>query len=181
MNTPRCIQRELASILSYSSQLTNRDDSTHIGASITPECSVLHSPQDAPERITLEAVKAETIVPRCTLPESMRGDWINTANLDAQVKINSTHMEERWKPDTTTVKEEVYVCYEKRGTRYVMARVGINGCQKDYVCFDFVRPHHNIIRYRKGQAMSSERFATVCAWANFDNSEEWMYDLLLGK
>ena len=52
--------------------------------------------------------------------------------------------------------------------------------QKDFVCFDFVPRHHNIIRYRKGQAMRSDRFATVCSWTMFEDSEEWMYDILIG-
>ncbi|XP_053209931.1 uncharacterized protein LOC128393713 [Panonychus citri] len=164
---------------SYRCFLTNRDDPTHIAVSTTAECNTLTSPQQGPERLTLHPSKAETVVPACQLPDAMRGEWINTANLDALVKINSTHMEERWRPDTGTEKEEIYVCQQRKGSRYVMARLGINGCQKDFVCFDFVAPHHNIIRYRKGQAMSSDQFGTICAWTNFDANEEWKYEILL--
>jgi hypothetical protein len=53
--------------------------------------------------------------------------------------------------------------------------------QKDYVCFDFVPRHHNIIRYRKGQPMIIDTFATVCAWTMFNDDEEWKYDLMIGK
>ena len=53
--------------------------------------------------------------------------------------------------------------------------------QKDYVCFDFVPRHHNIIRYRKGQAMITSNFAEVCAWTMFPDDEEWKYDILIGN
>ena len=53
--------------------------------------------------------------------------------------------------------------------------------QKDFVCFDFVPRHHNIIRFRKGLAMIREDFSTVCSWVQFPNKEEWKYDLMLGN
>lgn len=36
---------------------------------------------------------------------------------------------------------------EQRDSRIMMARLTVDGCQKDYICFDFVPQHHNIIRY----------------------------------
>jgi hypothetical protein len=53
--------------------------------------------------------------------------------------------------------------------------------QKDYVCFDFVPQHHNIIRYRRGIAVIKDDFHTVCSWVQFKNKEAWKYDLFLGK
>lgn len=53
--------------------------------------------------------------------------------------------------------------------------------QKDYICFDFVPRHHNIIRFRKGMAMIKDSFHTVCSWVRFPNRQQWKYDLLLGK
>lgn len=53
--------------------------------------------------------------------------------------------------------------------------------QKDYVCFDFVPRHHNIIRYRKGLAVIKDDFSHVCSWVQFPNKEEWRYDLYLGR
>jgi len=52
--------------------------------------------------------------------------------------------------------------------------------QKDYVCFDFVPQHHNIIRYRKGVAVIKDDFHTVCSWVQFKNEIEWNYKTLLG-
>jgi len=53
--------------------------------------------------------------------------------------------------------------------------------QKDFICFDFVPRHQNIIRFRKGLAMTKEAFSTVCSWVQFPNKEKWKYDLLLGN
>ena len=39
-----------------------------------------------------------------------------------------------------------YVFREQRDSRVMMARLTVDGCQKDYVCFDFVPQHHNVIR-----------------------------------
>ena len=58
--------------------------------------------------------------------------------------------------------------------------IGSDFSQKDFVCFDFVPRHHNIIRYRKGQPMIIDTFATVCAWNMFNDDEEWKYDLMIG-
>ncbi|XP_022646810.1 uncharacterized protein LOC111268571 [Varroa jacobsoni] len=165
----------------YRCFLANRDDDTFLGASITPECNVLKNPQDAPSRYHMEQVKTEIMEPRCKLPENFTGEWINTANFDADVIINRTHIIERWKPDTGRIKEQVYVCVEKRNNRYMMARHGINGCQRDYVCFDFVPRHHSVIRYRKGKELRDPTFSTVCSWTMFRAQQDWRYDLLVMK
>ena len=40
----------------------------------------------------LKPVRSATVVPTCLLPENFTGEWINTANIDADVFINSTHI-----------------------------------------------------------------------------------------
>lgn len=87
----------------------------------------MKSPQEGPERLRMIPVEAEIVPPKCSLPDNYTGVWINTANFDAEVTINITHMIEKWNPDTGRVKQEMYVCQEKRGSRFVMARLGING------------------------------------------------------
>lgn len=62
----------------------------------------------------------------------------------------------------------------------MMARLTVDGCQKDYICFDFVPQHHNVIRYRKGIAVIKDNFHTVCSWVQFKNNVAWKYDLFLG-
>lgn len=51
--------------------------------------------------------------------------------------------------------------------------------QKDYVCFDFVPRHHNIIRYRRGLAFIKDNFHTVCSWVQFPNKDNWKYDIFV--
>jgi hypothetical protein len=130
----------------YRCMLRNRDDDLFVGATITAECNILKSPETSPERLRLTPIKAEVEIPGCTLPQDYSGQWINTANIDAEVVINKTHIVETYFPDEGRYRETVYVCKQQRGTRYMMARMGIDGCQKDYVCFEFVKRHQNVIR-----------------------------------
>lgn len=163
----------------YRCFLANRDDDIYLGVSITPECSALKTPQGSPERYSMEQVKTEVVAPSCTLPDNFTGTWLNTANFDARVEINKTHMVERWKPDTGRFKEQIYVCVSRRENRYLMARHGIYGCQRDYVCFDFVPRHQSVIRYRKGKEMITDEFSSVCSWTMFPDKAKWRYDILI--
>lgn len=63
----------------------------------------------------------------------------------------------------------------------MMARLTVDGCQKDYLCFDFVPRHHNVIRYRKGIAVIKDNFHTVCSYVQFKNDNQWRYNLFLAK
>ncbi|XP_018333594.1 uncharacterized protein LOC108742778 [Agrilus planipennis] len=165
----------------YRCFLKNRDDDLYIGVSITAECNTLKTVEKSPERLHVTPVKAEVVEPGCRLPQNFSGDWINTANIDADIFINETHIIETWYPDEGRYRRTIYVCREHRDTRVMMARLTVDGCQKDYVCFDFVPQHHNIIRYRKGIAVIKDNFHTVCSWVQFPNKEKWKYDLYLKK
>ena len=55
----------------------------------------------APERMKLTPVRSKIEQPTCLLPENFTGEWINTANIDADVSINSTHIVELWHPDVS--------------------------------------------------------------------------------
>ncbi|XP_071443334.1 uncharacterized protein udt [Hetaerina americana] len=163
----------------YRCFLKNRDDDLYIGVSITAECNTLKTPEQSPERLRITPIKSEVVEPGCRLPQNFSGDWINTANLDADVFINETHIIETWYPDDGRYRRTIYVCREQRDSRYMMARLTVDGCQKDYVCFDFVPQHHNIIRFRKGVAVIIDNFHTVCSWVQFPNKEDWKYDIFL--
>ena len=62
-----------------------------------------------------------------------------------------------------------------------MSTVIVFYSQKDYICFDFVPRHHNIIRYRKGIAVIMDEFSTVCSWVQFKNDVKWRYNLFLAR
>ena len=89
-----------------------------------------------------------TVEPECFLPENFTGSWVNTANIDADVVINSTHIVETWHPDVGRTRRNIYVCKQKKDSRYMLARLTVEGCQVDYQCFEFLPRHHNIIRYQ---------------------------------
>lgn len=165
----------------YRCFLKNRDDDLYLGVSITAECNTLNTVEKSPERLRITPVKAEVVEPGCRLPQNFSGDWINTANIDADVFINETHIIETYYPDRARYRRNIYVCREQRDSRIMMARLTVDGCQKDYVCFDFVPRHHNVIRYRKGLAVIIDDFSTVCSWVQFPNKEQWRYDLFLGE
>lgn len=163
----------------YRCFLKNRDDDLYIGASITAECNTLKTVEKSPERYRVTPVKSEVVEPGCRFPQNFTGEWINTANIDAEVVINETHIIETYYPDRARYRRTIYVCREQRDTRIMMARLTVDGCQKDYICFDFIPRHHNVIRYRKGTAVIKNDFSTVCSWVQFPNKEEWRYDLYL--
>merc|ERR1712025_1051277 len=79
--------------------LKNRDDDYFLGQSITPECNQIRTVEQAPVRMELDPVRSLTVEPGCFLPENFTGQWVNTANIDADVVINSTHIIETWYPD----------------------------------------------------------------------------------
>lgn len=163
----------------YRCFLKNRDDDLYIGVSITAECNTLKTVEKSPERLHITPVKSEIVEPGCRLPQNFSGQWINTANIDADIFINGTHIIETWYPDEGRYRKTIYVCREQRDTRVMMARLTVDGCQKDFICFDFVPQHHNIIRYRRGIAVIKDDFSTVCSWVQFQNKGKWKYDLYL--
>nr|XP_023029643.1 uncharacterized protein LOC111517669 [Leptinotarsa decemlineata] len=165
----------------YRCFLKNRDDDLYIGVSITAECNTLKTVEKSPERLHITPVKAEVVEPGCRLPQNFSGEWINTANIDADIFINETHIIETWYPDEGRYRKTIYVCREQRDSRVMMARLTVDGCQKDYICFDFVPQHHNIIRYRRGVAVIKSEFSTVCSWVQFQNKGKWKYELYLRK
>ena len=166
----------------YRCFLKNRNDDYFLGQSITPECNQVKTVEQAPIRMQLTPVKQLTVEPGCLLPENFTGQWVNTARIDADVTVNSTHIVETWHPDVGRWRKEIFVCLEQRDSRYMMARLTPDGCQIDHQCFDFLPRHHNIIRFRKGVVFSNiVDFHTVCSWVQFPNDAAWKYDLMIKK
>lgn len=111
----------------YRCFLKNRDDDLYIGVSITAECNTLKTVEKSPERLRITPVKSEVVEPGCRLPQDMSGNWINTANIDADIFINETHIIETWYPDEGRYRRTIYVCREQRGSRVMMARLTVDG------------------------------------------------------
>ena len=107
--------------------MKNRDDDYFLGQSITPECNQIKTVEQAPIRMQMVPVRPQTVEPGCLLPENFTGEWINTANIDANVVINSTHIVETWNPDVGRWRKAIYICVEQRDSRYMMARLTVDG------------------------------------------------------
>jgi len=83
-------------------------------------------------------VKAEVVEAGCRLPQNFSGEWVNTANMDADVFINETHVIETWYPDEARFRRTIYVCREQRGSRYMMARLTVDGWYKLFESYDIL-------------------------------------------
>lgn len=77
--------------------------------------------------LLFSSVKSETVTPGCNLPQNFSGHWINTANIDADVFINQTHIIETWHPDIGRSRRTVYVCKESRDSRILLTRLNVDG------------------------------------------------------
>lgn len=73
------------------------------------------------------SVKAEVVDAACRLPQNFSGEWINTANIDADVYINETHIIETYYPDEGRYRRTIYACREIRDSRVMMARLTVDG------------------------------------------------------
>ncbi|XP_071546412.1 LOW QUALITY PROTEIN: uncharacterized protein [Panulirus ornatus] len=161
----------------YRCFVRNREDDLYLGHSLTPECSVLKTPENSPIRFKLSYAKFEEVTPGCFLPRNLTGKWQSTGLGEAEVVINATHMQETiWRG--YAAKTSTYVCLEQRGNRYLMAKLSVEGCQTEYVCWELLPRHHNIVRYRLSWALIYRHFQ-VCDYANFRSGREWMYDTLI--
>ncbi|CAL4068865.1 unnamed protein product, partial [Meganyctiphanes norvegica] len=163
----------------YKCFVKSREDDLYLGISHTPDCSLVRTPEDSPIRVRLTPAKHEHVTPGCIMPYNMTGNWVSTGKREARVKINETHLlETTWHAYTT--RTSAYVCQEKRGNRYLMAKLSIHGCQTEYVCWEFLPRHHNIIRYRKTPEMINNHFE-VCDYSQFRSGRKWNYDLLIAE
>ncbi|GAV08389.1 hypothetical protein RvY_18087-4 [Ramazzottius varieornatus] len=163
--------------------MENHDDDQYIGHSLAATCSTLLAPRVSPVMLHLFRAKTTTIAPSCSLPANFSGRWMNTAHaaVNSWIDINATHLLEKHRPDQRLAVETSFICQEQKGQRYMMARVGIGGCQVYYVCWHFLPRHHNIIRYRVGLAFATKDFRQVCSWSSFLQSRDWKYDLLIAQ
>ncbi|XP_013403139.1 uncharacterized protein LOC106168567 [Lingula anatina] len=125
------------------------------------ECSTLKSPYEGPIRLLLTPVVGSTqlreITPSCNLPRNFSGTWFTTGEYDSTVTINYTHIYFKTKIDQFTTRETYFTCQQTQQSSYMMTSVTRGRCEVDYVCFDFLPRHHNIIRYRLGKPFRLSR------------------------
>ncbi|KAG0717147.1 hypothetical protein GWK47_055065 [Chionoecetes opilio] len=161
----------------YRCFVRDREEDLYMGLSMTPECSVLNTPQNSPIRFRLSYAKHEVVTSGCYLPRNLTGRWQSTGPGEAQMVINATDIRETtWRG--YAAKTTSYTCLEQRGDRYLMAKLSVEGCQTEYVCWELVPRHHNIVRYRVSWALIYQDFQ-VCDSSNFRSGRVWKYDTLI--
>ncbi|XP_037948538.1 uncharacterized protein LOC119680002 isoform X2 [Teleopsis dalmanni] len=156
----------------YRCFLKDRDDDLNIGVSITAECNKLKTPEHSPEHLKLTPIKTEYIKPGCNLPQYFSGKWINAANINTDIIISETHINQTYFLNRGRSNHVTYVCRERHGNRVMMSHLSVDGCEENFVCFEFMPSHHNIIRYRTGLYGIKNDFNTLCSSEQFNESKE---------
>jgi len=168
------------------------------------ECSSLKSPYDGPIRLKMmpayigslgvKVYGTDLVTPSCNFPRNFTGTWFTTAEFDSDVVINATHIYFKTKLDQYTYRESLFSCQQNRDSRYLVTAVTIGRCEVDYICFDFMPRHHNIIRWRMGRPsrLSStdqlvpnfleRKFRQACMWTSFTlnrDDTDWRYSTFI--
>ncbi|KAG0726840.1 hypothetical protein GWK47_035780 [Chionoecetes opilio] len=112
----------------YRCFVRNRDDDIYMGHSITPECSVLKTPENSPFRFRMTpGNQAGDSHSRVSAAQKLLRRLGEHGHTEADVMINQTHIIETTYPDIGRYRRTIYVCREQRDNRYMMARLNIDG------------------------------------------------------
>ncbi|CAF4547228.1 unnamed protein product [Rotaria sp. Silwood2] len=169
--------------------LTRKDQPQWFAKSLFAECSSLSSPTDGPEKVIITPIIPEEPTSSCYFPSNLTGQWINTANVNARVLINATHIHEIAKVNNRGwLRETYYICQQTSRSQYLVKSVTKGECFSYYICFDFKDRHHNILRYRKSKSFMSNVYDDlskrdplyeVCSWISFGNDANWKYQVFV--
>ncbi|VDP72301.1 unnamed protein product [Echinostoma caproni] len=177
----------------------NPYDLYYWGMSIDSDCKVMHNYQTAPIRLELHpafdtSTQLVELQPGCKLPTNFSGTWFYPSEYQTSVVINSTHIYMKRKRAEYVYDHIYYVCRQQQESRYLMAVVTLGKCETDFMCFDFMPRHHNIIRFRMGRPfplLQREResmgdsymqrlYREACHWSSFTlNYIEWTYEYFI--
>ncbi|KAF6035131.1 hypothetical protein EB796_006554 [Bugula neritina] len=159
------------------------DNQLRYTMSTTPNCNELQTEYEGPWRFLYQPAltnqQVELLQPACMLPQNFSGTWFTSSEFDSHVTINATHIQFNTKYTTFTSVDTFYSCQQTRDTRFLMKQVTQGRCEVDYVCFEFLPRHQNIIRFRMGkpyrvdQSMTEteesrqQMFKLACSWSAF--------------
>lgn len=165
--------------------LTRKDQPQWFTKSLYASCQQLYSPTDGPEKVIITPVVPKISEPKCFFPQNFSGEWVNTANINAKIVINHTHIYESSRVDNRGwLRETYYTCQQAGRNQYLVRSVTKGECFDYFICLDFNPRHHNVLQYRKSKSFmariyddSSKRdpFYEVCAWTSFGGEAEWKY------
>ncbi|XP_067938193.1 uncharacterized protein [Watersipora subatra] len=151
--------------------------------SSTPSCKELADERDGPWRmVTTPALtpdQMDHLQPSCMLPQNFSGTWFTSSEYDSDVKINATHIHFNTRYTSFSSVDTFFSCQQTRDTRFLMKQVTQGRCEVDYVCFEFLPRHQNIIRFRMGKPYRDDNneysgpdgmlkiFRLACRWSAF--------------
>lgn len=166
--------------------LTRKDQPQWLTKSLYASCQQLYSPTDGPEKVIITPEVPKYVEPRCFFPQNFSGEWVNTANINAKIVINHTHIYEVARVDNRGwLRETYYVCQQAGRNQYLVRAVTKGECFDYYICFDFKSRHQNILQYRKSKSFMAriyddskkrDAFYEVCAWTSFGGDAIWKYN-----
>ncbi|XP_056648527.1 uncharacterized protein LOC130452986 isoform X1 [Diorhabda sublineata] len=159
----------------YRCLVRNDEDDFIVGKSRTAECNTLKSPKESPEILYINNVKLNPSKPVCHLSKNFVGEWVDSANVDANIVINETHIIESNIIGGKLTKT-IYICKELRLNTAMMTKLSTQGCQSEYTCFEFERKDKNFIRYRKGKSTFHYQFERACSYPFLINDNTVKYD-----
>jgi hypothetical protein len=166
--------------------LTRKDQPMWFTKSLYATCQSLYSPTDGPEKVIITPIVPKEIEPKCFFPQNFSGEWINTANINAKIVINNTHIYESARVDNRGwLRETYYVCQQAGRNQYLVRTVTKGECFDYFICLDFKPRHQNVLQYRKSKSFMAriyddskkrDPFYEVCAWTSFGGDSVWKYN-----
>lgn len=166
--------------------LTRKDQPRWFTKSLYASCQALYSPTDGPEKVIITPVVPREVESKCFFPQNFSGEWINTANINAKIIINNTHIYEAARVDNRGwLRETYYVCQQAGRNQYLVRSVTKGECFDYFICLDFKPRHQNILQYRKSKSFMAriyddskkrDPFYEVCAWTSFGGDSVWKYN-----
>ncbi|XP_060082564.1 uncharacterized protein LOC132561872 [Ylistrum balloti] len=162
-----------------------------------PDCSKLNSIYNGPTKFVLTRIPpvSDYMTPKCNLPRNITGTWFTQGDAyRSNVKINETHITFKTAINEFEYQEVFYSCQQTLGTRFLMTKVTVGKCEKDFVCFDLMPRHHSIVRYRVGKPNRltedekadpnylTKKFREACSWMSFTfnrDDTDWKYNVLI--
>ena len=166
--------------------LTRKDQPQWLTKSLYATCQSLYSPTDGPEKVIITPEVPRHIEPKCFFPQNFSGEWVNTANINAKIIINHTHIYESARVDNRGwLRETYYVCQQAGRNQYLVRSVTKGECFDYFICLDFKPRHQNVLQYRKSKSFMAriyddskkrDPFYEVCAWTSFGGDSVWKYN-----
>ncbi|KAL3869491.1 hypothetical protein ACJMK2_042165 [Sinanodonta woodiana] len=163
------------------------------------DCVSLNSIYNGPLRLVLTRIPPATpfLTPQCSLPRNITGTWFTQGiQYKSKITINETHIYKYTVINEFEYQETYFSCQQSQGSRYLLTKVVVGRCEKDFECWDIVPRHHSIVRYRIGKPFQDQSplqttdpkaflmrtFREACSWTAFTfnrDDYDWKYEVMI--